>query len=118
MGWILRRGSLWMAFPSVSVPFFVPIPFLDRNISGIKILRWVGGLIPQLGAMSIYWRWSLQVLSFLCCIEKRFLFALVLQNERRWHRRISRPTKQANQADVEEECSDRPWLILFYFILF
>ena len=41
---------------------FVP-PFpLDRNNSGLKFSRCVDGSIPQLGAMSIYWRWSLQVL--------------------------------------------------------
>jgi hypothetical protein len=37
MGWIPRRSSLWMAFPSVSLPFLVPIFSLDRNISGLKI---------------------------------------------------------------------------------
>jgi hypothetical protein len=49
-----------MAFPSVSDPF------LDRNNSGLKFLRWVCGPIPQLEAMFIYWRQSLQVLSPPC----------------------------------------------------
>lgn len=38
-----------MAFSPVSVPFFVPAFPLDRNISGLKILKWVGGPIPQRG---------------------------------------------------------------------
>jgi hypothetical protein len=42
MGLIPRWGCLWMAFPSVSVPFFVSAFPLDRNNSGLKILRWVG----------------------------------------------------------------------------
>jgi hypothetical protein len=41
---------------------------LDRNNSGLKFLRWIGGPIPPLGAMSIYWRWSLQALSSLCWV--------------------------------------------------
>ena len=41
MGWIHRWGSLWMAFPSVSAPLFVPaFPFKRRN-SGVIFLRWV-----------------------------------------------------------------------------
>ena len=28
---------------------FVPVHPLDRNISGLKVLRWVGGPIPQQG---------------------------------------------------------------------
>ena len=51
MGWILRWGSLWMAFPSVSPPHFVPIFPLDKSNSGLKIWRWMGGPIPQLGAL-------------------------------------------------------------------
>ena len=42
--------------------FFVPVFPLDRNISGLKFLRCVGGPTPQLGTVPIYWRWSLQVL--------------------------------------------------------
>ena len=50
MGWIPgEEGSLLMAFSSVSL-----LISLERNISGVKILRWVGGLIPQLGAVNIY----------------------------------------------------------------
>ena len=55
-----------MAFPSISAPFSVPTFSLDRNNSGLKSLRWVGGPIPQLGAMSIYRMWPLQVLSPRC----------------------------------------------------
>jgi hypothetical protein len=39
---------------------------LDRNNTGLKILRWVDGPIIQLGAMFIYWTWSLQVVSLYC----------------------------------------------------
>jgi hypothetical protein len=49
MGWIPRWGSLWMTFPSASVPFFVPVFPLDRNISRLTILTSVDGLIPQPG---------------------------------------------------------------------
>jgi hypothetical protein len=66
-GWIPRWGSPWMVLPSVSVPRFVLVLPLDRNISELKTLRWVYGPIPQLGAMPIYWRWSLRVLSPLLC---------------------------------------------------
>jgi hypothetical protein len=54
--------------PFVSIcPIFSPVFLLDKNISGLKILRLVGGPIPQPGAMPIFWRWSLQILSPLCC---------------------------------------------------
>ena len=43
--------------------FFVLFLPLDRNISGLKTLRWVDAPMPLLGAMPICWRWSLQVLS-------------------------------------------------------
>jgi hypothetical protein len=69
MGWIPKWGNLWMIFPSVSAPFFVPAFPLDRNNSGLKILRRVGGSIPQLGAVPIYWTRSLQALSPLCCVS-------------------------------------------------
>ena len=69
MGWIPRWGSLWMVFPSVSALHFAPPPFpLDRNNSGLKCLRWIGGPIPQLGAVPIHWIWTLQVLSPLCWV--------------------------------------------------
>ena len=55
MGWIPKWGCLWMAFPSVSVPFFVHVFPLDRYVSGLKNLRWVDDTIPQLGALLIYW---------------------------------------------------------------
>jgi hypothetical protein len=35
-----------LGLPSVSVPFFSPVLPLDRIISGLKSLRWVGGLKP------------------------------------------------------------------------
>jgi hypothetical protein len=38
-----------MAFPSVSALLIVPVFSLDRNNSGLKFLRWVGGPIPQPG---------------------------------------------------------------------
>ena len=68
MGWIPRWGSLRMAFTSVSAPF-LSLSFLwGKNNSGLKISTWLGGPIPQLGAMPIYWRLSLQVLSPLCWV--------------------------------------------------
>ena len=63
MGRTPRWGSLWSAFPSVSALLFVPIFPLDRNNSGLKILRWVVGPIPQQGDVPNLWIWSLQVLS-------------------------------------------------------
>jgi hypothetical protein len=50
MGWIPRWGGLWMAFLSVSAPFFVSAFLLNRNNSGLKILR-CGGVAP-----SVSWR--------------------------------------------------------------
>jgi hypothetical protein len=47
---------------------FVPVFPLDRNISGLKLLRCMGNPIPQLGAMPVYWRSSLQVVSPICCV--------------------------------------------------
>jgi hypothetical protein len=35
---------------------FVFVVLLDRNNSGSEILRWVGGPIPPLVTLSIYWR--------------------------------------------------------------
>jgi hypothetical protein len=68
MGWIPRWSCLWVAFPSVSVLFFVPNFPLGRNISGLRFLSSVCVPIPQLGTVPIYWRWSLKVLSPLCFI--------------------------------------------------
>jgi hypothetical protein len=48
VGWIPRWGSLWMAFPSVSVPLFVPVFPLDWSNSELKFWRWVGGHILHL----------------------------------------------------------------------
>jgi hypothetical protein len=47
-----------MAFPSVSAPLFVPEFSFDRSNSKLIFLRWVGGTIPQPGAMSSSWIWS------------------------------------------------------------
>ena len=68
VGWIPRLGRLWVAFHSVSAPLFVPVFPLAQNNSGLKILRWVGGPIPQLGGgkVSNLGIWSQQVLPSLC----------------------------------------------------
>jgi hypothetical protein len=63
VGWFLEGHSFSLC--SIS---FVPVFPLDRNNSGLKNLRWMGGPIPQLGAMPIYWRWSLRVLSPFCWV--------------------------------------------------
>jgi hypothetical protein len=68
MGWIPRWCSLWMAFPSVSTPLFVPVFLLDRSNSVLIVLRWVCGPIPQLGAMPNLWILSPWVLSPLCWV--------------------------------------------------
>ena len=68
MEWIAWWGSLWTTFPSASAPLFVPAFPLDGDNSGLKIFRWVSGSILPLGVMSIYWRWSLQVLSPCCWV--------------------------------------------------
>jgi len=52
-----------MAFSPVSAPIFVSVFPLDKSNSGLKFWRWMGDLIPQLGAMPNHWIWSLQVLS-------------------------------------------------------
>jgi hypothetical protein len=53
---------------------FVSVLHRDRNISGLKTLRWVGSPIPIPGALPVptYWMWSLQVLSppSLCILVK------------------------------------------------
>ena len=36
VGWIPRWGSPWMAFPSASVPLFVPVFPLDRSNTGLN----------------------------------------------------------------------------------
>ena len=68
MRWIPGWDSLWMAFPLDFAPFFVSAFPLDRNNSGLKILRWVDVLIFQLGAVPIYSRWSLYFVSLLCWV--------------------------------------------------
>ena len=47
--------SGWPFFQSL-LHIFVPAFHLDRNNCELNILRWVGGPIPRLGAMFIYWR--------------------------------------------------------------
>jgi hypothetical protein len=59
VGWIPRWDSLWMVFPSVSAPLFVPVFPLDRSNSALKFWRWVGGLVPQPGAKLKLWIRSL-----------------------------------------------------------
>jgi hypothetical protein len=44
--WIPKSGSPQMAISSVSAPFFVLSLPLERNIYGLKNLRWVHGTIP------------------------------------------------------------------------
>jgi hypothetical protein len=67
MGWISRWGSVCSFLQSL-LHFFVLVFPLDRNSSGLKFLRWIGCSISPLGAISIYWKWSLQVLSSLCWV--------------------------------------------------
>ena len=58
-----------MAFPSVSTLLFVhAFFFFLQEEFWINILKWVGGPIPQLGAVPIHWIWSLQVLSPICWV--------------------------------------------------
>jgi hypothetical protein len=49
MGWIPRLGSLWMAFPSVSAPLFVPAVPFDRRNSGFIFLSWVNPFYLWIG---------------------------------------------------------------------
>jgi hypothetical protein len=65
MGCIPWWGGLWVAFPSVSAPLFVPFFPLDRSNSGLIFLRLEGSFILQLGAVPKLWIWSLQVISLL-----------------------------------------------------
>ena len=66
--WDRSPGGAVSKWPFLQSPFFVPAFPLDRRDSGLKFLKWVGGPIPQLGAMPIHWIWSLQVLSPLCWV--------------------------------------------------
>jgi len=43
-------GSLWMAFALISMPLFVPVFPLDKSNSGLKLCKWEGGTISQLGS--------------------------------------------------------------------
>jgi hypothetical protein len=58
-----------MAFLSVSAPLFVPVFLFNRRNSRLIFLRYVGGPIPQPGAATIHWIWSLQVLSPLAKLQ-------------------------------------------------
>jgi hypothetical protein len=49
MGWVLKWGSLWITFPSVSIQLLLHVFPLDRSNSGLKFLRKVDSPIPQLG---------------------------------------------------------------------
>jgi hypothetical protein len=51
MGWIPRWGSLQMAFPSVSVPLFVPVFPLDK--SNWKFLRKLDIVLPEDSAIPL-----------------------------------------------------------------
>jgi hypothetical protein len=66
MDLMVERSSNGLS-SSLSSIFALAFP-LDRDNSGLKIFRWVGGPIPTLGDISIYWRWSLQVLSPCCWV--------------------------------------------------
>jgi hypothetical protein len=50
-----RWGSLWIAVLSVFALLFVPVFPLDRSNSGLIFLKWVGGVIFQLGAVPNLW---------------------------------------------------------------
>jgi hypothetical protein len=95
-----------MAFPSIFFPFFVSAFLLDRNNSGLKILRWMGGPSPQLGAMTMYWIWILQVLSLLCLVV--CLMASLLDPEN-----LSLPKHQGLSSDPPPT----PHLHCYIFIL-
>jgi hypothetical protein len=62
VGWCL--DGLFFSLCSIICPSIS----LERDNSGINILRWMGEPIFPLGAISIYLRLSLQVLSPCCCI--------------------------------------------------
>jgi hypothetical protein len=50
--------------------YFVPVFSLDRNNPELKILRWVDGTIPHLGAVPIYWYGLYRFyLSFFCVFQ-------------------------------------------------
>lgn len=63
LGWSLDGLSFFLCF--VVVPAFL----LDRNNLGSKILKTP---MPPLGTQSIYWRWSLQILSPHCWAFSKF----------------------------------------------
>lgn len=54
----------WPFFQSL-LSFVHEFP-LDRINSGIRFWKWLGNPLPQLGAMSIYWSWSLMISSPNC----------------------------------------------------
>ena len=59
-------GDLSFSFCFFFLFFFFPVFSFDKIISGLKTLRCMAGPIPQLEAMHICWKWSLQVVSPLC----------------------------------------------------
>jgi len=61
---VCRHGGYPSGGPFLqSLHDFFPVFPLERNISGLKTLRWVGVPIPRAEAVPIYCRWSLQALS-------------------------------------------------------
>jgi hypothetical protein len=63
-----KVGDLYVAFPSVSAPFFIfAFPLVRRN-SGLEFLRLMISPVPQLGVMPIHWVRSLQALCLLCWV--------------------------------------------------
>jgi hypothetical protein len=66
MGCIPRWDSLWMAFPLVCAPLFIPAFPLERSNSGLICLRLVHDPIVQPGTVPNLWVWFLQVLFPLC----------------------------------------------------
>ena len=68
--WDGSLGGVVSGWPFLQSLFhlFVYVVPLERNISGLKILRCVGIPIPHLGPVPIQWIRSLQVVSPLCCV--------------------------------------------------
>jgi len=58
---VSKWASHWSASPSVSASSLFLHLFKAGPILGQKFYRWVCVPIPLLGALSGYWRWSLQV---------------------------------------------------------
>jgi hypothetical protein len=63
-----RWDSPGIPFPSVSASSFVPAFPFNRNNPVLLFMRWMGGGIPQKGAMSAHCIWSLHILFPLCWV--------------------------------------------------